>query len=369
MPKPTLFASVKPEKVEWLSPGRLAVGKITVIDGDPRLGKSLITVDWASRITRGVALLGERGWADEEQIRDPRGVVFISGEDGLADTIVPRFLAAGGNGRKAMRLEMTDEAGNDFSPDLDVHLWAIEQQIEAMNAALLVIDPLMAHVGATTNANRDQDIRRVLSPLASMAERTRCAVLVLRHLNKAVGMSSLYRGGGSIGIIGAARVGLLAGKDQRDETGQRRLLAVQKCNIGPEGLTLAYRVASVEGTDTARIEWLGETDARAGDIVGEEKDRGEREEMSESQIWLHDFLIDGPRSAVEVYREGGKAGFAQRTLKWAKAEIGAKASKTGFGKNGEWSWRLPMDARPPKPYGDLKPKVTPASDPFSDDDG
>ena len=42
-----------PESVSWLSPGRLTLGKLTIIDGNPDLGKSFITLDLCARVTTG----------------------------------------------------------------------------------------------------------------------------------------------------------------------------------------------------------------------------------------------------------------------------------------------------------------------------
>ena len=36
-----LLSEVEPEQVEWLWPGRLPLGKLAVLDGDPGLGKSV----------------------------------------------------------------------------------------------------------------------------------------------------------------------------------------------------------------------------------------------------------------------------------------------------------------------------------------
>ena len=81
-----------------------------------------------------------------------------------------------------------------------------------MEARLVVIDPLMAYLDSTVNSWSDQHVRAAFAPLTALAERTGAAILILRHLNKATGMSALHRGGGSIGIVAAARSGLLVAK-------------------------------------------------------------------------------------------------------------------------------------------------------------
>jgi RecA-family ATPase len=102
----------------------------------------------------------------------------------------------------------------------------IKRGIERVSAGLVVIDPLVAFLPKNVDANKDQDVRRALAPLAVLAERTGAAVVVVRHLNKGTGGKALYRGGGSIGIIGAARSALLVAKDPQDDN--QRVLAAQK---------------------------------------------------------------------------------------------------------------------------------------------
>ena len=77
---------VEPESVEWLWPGRIPLGKLTILDGDPDLGKSTIALDLAARVsTNGHMPDGTRGPVGD--------VLILSVEDGLEDTTVPRLIA------------------------------------------------------------------------------------------------------------------------------------------------------------------------------------------------------------------------------------------------------------------------------------
>lgn len=344
-------SSVTTKDVVWLSPGRLAAGKITVLDGDPGVGKSTITIDLVARITTGRPLIGAPGWGTDKIVTKPRGAVMLSAEDDDADTIAPRLMAAGADLHRVAFLKMRDTAGNEYLPTIGRNLGEIEWLIGSTDAAILVVDPLMAYLDADVKSNSDQDIRRLLSPLASMASRTGCAIIVLRHLNKALGMASLYRGGGSIGIIGAARIGLLAAKDPDDESGQTRVLAVQKCNIGPEMPSIEYRVVGVGDKDMSRIEWRGVTTKAAVNLLGQPQDAEERSEATAAEVWLADLLESGSVSAVEVYRQGTKEGFSQRTIRRAGAKMHVKNIKQGFGKDGAWHWQLPSPLTVHAPNG------------------
>lgn len=101
-----------------------------------------------------------------------------------------------------------------------------------------------------------------------LAEETDGAIVVVRHLNKATGQSGLYRGGGSIGIIGAARTGLLVGADP-DPTGSRRILATTKNNLSLKAAALAYHIESAG--DACRVVWDGPTKHTADTIVADSR--------------------------------------------------------------------------------------------------
>jgi AAA domain-containing protein len=46
-------ADVTTRPVEWYWEGRIPKGKLTLLDGDPDLGKSVVTMDIAARGARG----------------------------------------------------------------------------------------------------------------------------------------------------------------------------------------------------------------------------------------------------------------------------------------------------------------------------
>ncbi|MDP9365269.1 MAG: AAA family ATPase, partial [Chloroflexota bacterium] len=340
-----LLQDVEPERIEWLSLGRFAAGKTTMVDGDPGLGKSTVLLEWAARITRGDALPG--GMAGR-----PRGVVVMSAEDGVADTIRPRAEVAGADlGRVLVVTDRPDGALPTIPEDIPL----IEDAVRRMDAALLIVDPLVAYLGDATNANRDQDVRRALAPLKLMAERTGVAIALIRHLNKMAGANALYRGGGSIGLIGAARFGLLFARDPDDE--ERCVVAPTKANLSRMAPTLAYRLESVPGTDVARVEWLGESTLNASTLLTPPVEDAERGALDEARDFLLDLFREGPVPAKVAKREANDAGISEKTLRNARESLGVVVSKSGFGREGFWEWSLPSVTK--MPLGDTKvPKVT-----------
>lgn len=337
-----LARDIEPEAVSWLWPGRLAVGKLTTCDGDPGLGKSTLTLEVAARLSRGDALPGGTE-------HPPMGAVLLNAEDGAADTIRPRLELAGADLARVYILEGVREAdGTERNITLAKTLDAIETAITTHHAGLLVIDPLMAYLGGEVNSYRDQDVRGVLAPLQAMLDRTGCAAILVRHLNKAQSMSALYRGGASIGIIGAARFGWLVGRDPDDETAT--VVGCLKCNIGPEPKPWRYWLRGVEGSDHARVEWDSEpcTVTNQAMLGAEPEDPEERSALEEAEVWLLDALAFGARPSKELLREAEREGVAKKTLYRAKAKLKIEAKREsvrGSKGEGRWLWRMPGDSR------------------------
>lgn len=206
----------------------------------------------------------------------------------------------------------------------------IEVAVRRVSAVLVIVDVLMAYLPGRVDSHRDQDIRGVLSGLAAMAERTGCCVLLLRHLNKTAGGSAMYRGGGSIGIIGAARVGLLAAIDPDDD--QRRVLAGIKSNLAEMPEALAYRLVDAPEHGCARVEWLGASTHSAGALLAGPRDEDERTERDEAGDWLLDYLAanDYEAPSGQIKKAAHGEGISERTLKRAKStkHVGHFSTKT-----------------------------------------
>lgn len=331
------------EKVEWVWPGYLPVGKLVVLDGDPGLGKSTLALNLAARITTGSPM------PDGVRVgTESRNVVLLSAEDGIGDTIRPRFESAGGDPvriRAVTAVQSVDDEGHESYrlPVLPTDIDRLERLVRWQQARLVIVDVLAAYLDGRVNSYRDQDVRLALYPLSVMADRTGCVVLVLRHLNKSGGGVALYRGGGSIGITGGARAVLMVGKDPADD--KRNVLAVVKCNLAPLAPSMAYRLVPDDLYGCVRVQWEGVIDAGADDLVAP-VDHDERSAGSEAEQFLIDLLDGRKVPAREVWNEARDAGIAPRTLKRAKAKLDVRSERDGFG--GPWLWTLPEGHRVPK---------------------
>jgi hypothetical protein len=344
-----LVADVDREQVRWLWPGRVPRGKVTVLDGDPGTGKSTLTLTIAAKVTTGSPFPdGAR-----PEVGD---VILLSAEDDIGDTIRPRLEAAGADLARCWVLpDVTPHVDSPKEkpqpprpPELPADLDALEGMVKDKAAALVVIDPLMAFLSGQVNAHVDQDIRRVLSSVGYMAARTGAAVVIVRHMNKGNG-SALYRGSGSIGIVGAARAGLMVAPDPDDDS--RRILAMSKSNLAKEPDSLAYRIVEDERYGVARLVWDGTSRHRANDLVRARVDEDEAPALAEAVRVLKEILADGPLAAGNVKKQAATAGVAERTLHRARQALGVTTRRQGFGQGAIYVWSMPADPPPPVAQG------------------
>jgi hypothetical protein len=333
-------ADIEPERVGWLWPARIPLGKLTLLDGDPGLGKSTLLLDLAARVSTGSAL------PDGARLDAPASVVILSAEDGIADTIRPRLEAAGADLDGVYVLaDMSDDEGGRRPPEIPLDLLEVERVIRKRGARFVLVDPLLAFLSGDVDSHRDQDVRRALHGMAAVAERTGAAFLSVRHLTKTTGPRAVYRGGGSIGIIGAARAGLLVAEDPGDDA--RRVLAVIKSNLAAKPPALGLRLVTDHPLGVARVEWLGPVDYDADSLIGPRLDAHEHSAVDEAKDFLRAELADGPKLARQVIKDAHEAAIAEKTLRRAKSDLGVLSDREGgIAGKGRWLWALPKRANP-----------------------
>ena len=222
------FADIAPERLKWLWPRRIPLGKVTVIAGDPGLGKSLVTLDLAARVSRGGM------WPDGSENLIGT-VLLLSAEDDAADTIRPRLDACDANVENVHILESITVVDGDGRPDsklvtlLDVkpvELWLHRHP----DCRLIVIDPITAYLG-DADSHKNAELRALLTPWAKLAADCGVAVVAVSHLTKNSSTSAMYRVTGSLAFVAASRAVWVVAKDRQDP--DRRLFLPVKCNLGP----------------------------------------------------------------------------------------------------------------------------------------
>lgn len=332
-------ADVHPRPIDWLWPGRIAKGKVTLCAGDPGLGKSLITIGITSHVSLGAPWPVDAGEC-------PQGdVVLLSAEDDLADTIRPRLDAAGADPTRVHVLE----AIRDLDPETGEPIrraFSLKRDLLALKALIVrlgdcqvvVIDPISAYLDGT-DSHKNSDIRGLLMPLSDLAAGRNVAIVAVSHLSKSGTANAIYRTMGSLAFVAAARSVLGVVKDQDDEA--RRLVLPIKNNLAPDTTGLAYRIGQADN-GAPRLEWEPTpVTISVDEVLKSDLDRETKTERQEAVEWLEDLLSGGPVSVNEIEKESKRDGLAWRTVRRAKDDLGIESVKRQF--SGKWSWALPLE--------------------------
>lgn len=307
---------IRERQIEWLWPGYLPAGKLTIVEGDPGDGKSVMTCDLAARFSTGSKL--------PDGVKSPSGptdVVMISAEDDPEDTIRPRLRVAGADLRRVHMVIEGSIPGHPF--DLGRDMPALESFVTENHVGLVVIDPLMAFMPQSVDAYKDHEVRRALHPLTRMAMRTGCALLVVRHLTKGR-TKAITAGGGSIAFIGAARVGFLVGPHPDDDS--KRALSCVKINVGEKPATLGYKVLSDPNEKhIPRVKWDDEPLAiTAQEILDGDSDAADgKDAREEAKEFLHELLCANHSGIPwqEIVKAGRREGHTEITLRRIRKSV------------------------------------------------
>jgi hypothetical protein len=342
-------SAVEPKAVEWLWPGRVAIGKPTLLGGDPGLGKSQLSIFMASNISQA----GD--WPCGEGKSPKRSVIMLSAEDGVADTIVPRLMAADADLEKvkivtAVREEdCTGRRIFNLTQDLDV----LEALITKLgDVGLVIIDPVDAYIGGNIDPHKNAAVRAVLEPISEMADRLNVAILALTHFSKQVANRAIYRFIGSIAHIGAARVAFAVVADPEDKT--RVLLLHAKNNLAPARKGLAFRIEQhlvADGVFGSSVFFEPEhvTDVSADEALAAESGAVETTAKDEVTEFLSTILANGRVSIPDIEAEARSAGLLDedkqmrqsKPFRSAKVELHIVSTREGFGLDAVYYWSLP----------------------------
>lgn len=332
------MADIEIRPINWLWPDRIACGKLTILAGDPGLGKSQIAAYVAARVTTGGQWLENEGYA-------PLGdVIILSAEDDVADTIKPRLLAAGADINHCYVLEAVkiEKKGKKT-----VRAFNLAEDIEKLeqilghksNVRLVIIDPISAYLGKIDSHN-NADLRAILTPLAQVAAKHNTAILAITHFNKSNANEPLSRVIGSIGLVAAARAAYVIVKDPKDPA-IRYFLPI-KNNIGNDSQGFAYSIVTFfldDSITTSQVSWRsGTVDAKAILNTSEEP---RASSVTEACELLKELLKNGPLAASEIMGQAEAVGFSKAAMQRAKQRLKVKHRKLGM-KEG-WEWFLPNE--------------------------
>ena len=308
------MSEVQSQEIEWLWYPFIPYGKLTIIQGDPGDGKTTMVLNLAAKLSKGEAL-------DENmKVKEPVNVIYQTAEDGLADTVKPRLELAGAD---CERIIVIDESDKSLSM-VDERL---EQAIVRTGARLLILDPIQAYLGGGMDMNRANEARDMTKKLGALAEKTKCAIILIGHMNKASGNKAAYRGMGSIDFFAVARSVLLVGRVE-GESNTRAVVQI-KNNLAAFGHPKAFAL-SEDG-----FKWLGDYEITVDEVLGGITPKANKMEQAKQML----RELAETQSAVlsnEIFDRANELGISKRTLENAKKELGVQTRKI----NNAWYWEL-----------------------------
>jgi hypothetical protein len=342
MTRATPLADEVPAADPWLWPERVALGSLTLLVGDPGIGKSYLTMDMAARVSHGAL------WPEEElaansapqqayAARVPGSTFLLCAEDDYPNTIRPRLVALGADLSKIIALR--DDHG-DQAFDLLPYLPKVENLIRSTpNPRLWVIDPISSYLG-NLKENHDRSVRGLLNPLANLAVAHHLAIVLVTHLSKGDG-TALHRVLGSRAFGAAARNVWLVSEDP--ENRQRRLLVSMKQNRTAPPTGLAFTIERAGTSDYAMLRWATETVSVTADEALEAaayQSPPRNHRLREVIAWLEQLLADDsmPPDIVREFAE--TRGIAYTTLRRAFREMGGQSYWEEQGEKSVRMWRL-----------------------------
>ena len=255
----------------------------------------------------------------------PITVIYQSAEDGLDDTIKPRLIEAGADQERII---------NICEEEKSLHMLdeRIEKAIVQCGAKMLILDPMQGYLGERVDMNRANEVRTIMKSIGQVAQRTGCAVVLVGHLNKAAGMSSAYRGLGSIDFRASARSVLVVGRLRSNKN--VRVIVHDKSSLAPEGKSLAFNLGNEEG-----FYWLdGYENISPEELLSGYGNAEETKTMQAEELIR--AMLDGGEELPcgEIFAAAKRKQISQRTVNEAKKNIkGIITRKVGV----KWMWSIP----------------------------
>jgi hypothetical protein len=340
----TTFADMPaPKPIHWLrgdtGRGRFPLGEMSMIYGEPGVGKGSITMSIIAEVTQG----GGR-------------VILSTPEDDTIRVVKPRLMAAGAILSHVSHVT-TKRGDEDVTIDIGKEADGIVRAAIEFGAELIVIDPVSEHFGANVKderANREQ-----LAPFMRACRDNQIAVIAVGHTNRMAGGSGYMRAGGSSALFKIARSAFIVGRiptadEDQDTIAKNVALIHDKMNLGRTMPGLVYDIRTEELSiidgkpiTTSIAVNIGETKLSSDDILDERK-IAEQRKIGECAVWLERHLDDklGLCAKTETENEARKIdqAWTPATVRAAAKAINAKCAPGGSGK--PWIYTA-KDYQPP----------------------
>lgn len=315
----TLYSDVKAIPIRWIWYPYIAIGKITLLQGDPGDGKSTMMLNLIAEMSRGGAT------PDGKALGRPQRIIYQCSEDGACDTIKPRLEACGADCRNIAFINEEVYGGLTLDDE------RIRDAIIDFKPQLVVIDPIQSYIGNDSDLQIAVKARKLMRRIGMWASTFDCAVVLIGHLSKRENSKDLYRGLGSIDVVASARSVLQVERNPADP--EVRIVHQIKNSLAPVGEDLSFEISANGG-----FKWLDRgTPSPVRDIaiaVQEEIPKNKRERAA---YLIKKMLVNGPVESSEIRKTMLEHRIGEKTMNDAKKELGIKP----FRKMRVWYWEMP----------------------------
>lgn len=308
------MSEVQSQEIEWLWYPFIPYGKLTIVQGDPGDGKTTLILNIAAKLSKGEEL------DNDMKLTEPMNIIYQTAEDGLADTVKPRLEKAGAD---CERIVVIDESYKSLSMADE----RLKEAIIQTGARMLILDPIQAYLGGGMDMNRANEARDMTKRLGALAEKYKCAIILIGHMNKASGNKAAYRGMGSIDFFAVARSVLLVGRVE-GEPNIRAVVQI-KNNLAQFGHPKAFELME------SGFKWMGDYEITADEVLGGIAPKANKLEQAK-QILRELAETSNAIQSNEIFDMSEEQGISKRTLENAKKELGIRARKI----NNSWYWEL-----------------------------
>ena len=281
------MSEVQSQEIEWLWYPFIPYGKLTIVQGDPGDGKTTLILNIAAKLSKG------EGMDNDMKLMESMNIIYQTAEDGLADTVKPR----------------------------------LEEAIIQTGARMLILDPIQAYLGGGIDMNRANEARDMTKRLGALAEKYKCAIILIGHMNKASGNKAAYRGMGSIDFFAVARSVLLVGRVE-GEPNIRAVVQI-KNNLAQFGHPKAFELME------RGFKWMGDYEITADEVLGGIAPKANKLEQAKRMLRELAETSNAVQSN-EIFDMAEEQGISKRTLENAKKELCIRARKI----NNSWYWEL-----------------------------
>jgi hypothetical protein len=323
---------VEIENLDWIWYPYLARGELSILEGDPGLGKSYL-----AEIVSGSIVDGRRLPTVKKGQKPVQGKVAYFDLENSAGTVTKKRLVE--NGFETLTDFYQEE--EPFSIDDEEALEEVYEALERLRPTLIVFDTINTYIGKA-DTYKSAEVQQAFGQFRMIAKRFNCSVLVLRHLTKGSKERALYRGQGSIAFAGLARVVMTVGV--MPEEPDTRVMAVTKLNVTRLPKALTFTIVELPDTlkerERSRFKWGEFVDLTSDEIISVAAPvKGEEREQAKE--FLEQVLSTGPVAVDRIQQLSETRSVSWRTVQRAADELGIVKRQTGFGKGKTSEWSLP----------------------------